>query len=119
MMQLLVILFFLTRFLNLSAVPILNDEGIYLYWGNQFFTKDVPIKFNFIASDGKQPAVPFLFGIVQKLPFDPLISGRMVVGLFSVVAFISILAVQRKLFPKSPPWSLALMLIFCPYPALF
>lgn len=109
------LIFFLVRLINLGQVPILNDEGIYLHWGSQFYDSKSSIKFNFIAADGKQTGVPLLFGLVQMLPFDPVILGRATVAVLSFITFISILFVQKQLFPKSPNWSLALMLIFCPY----
>lgn len=109
------VLFFLTRLIHLDSIPILNDEGIYLHWGSQLFDRDASIKFPFVAIDGKQFAVPVLLGLVQMLPLDPLISARSAVVVFSFITFISMLAVQKKLFPKTSSWSLALLLIFCPY----
>ncbi len=114
----LLFLFFLIRLISINNIPIFNDEAIYLRWGNQFienFGKGlVPV-----SIDGKQAGTPILFGLAQVLTIDPLIAGRLVSVMFSLITFLSILKLSEKYFEgKLLIWE-ALILIFCPYLLLF
>lgn len=72
----LVFLYFLTRLVNLTIIPVFCDEAIYIRWA-QVMRADNTLRF-LPLSDGKQPffmwlAIPFL-----KIIKDPLVAGRMV-----------------------------------------
>lgn len=69
-------LFFLTRLINLTIIPIFTDEAIYLRWA-QIALGDPRWRFISLI-DGKQPLLIWLFLPVLKLGLDPLVSGRFV-----------------------------------------
>lgn len=72
----LVSFFFLTRFVNLTIIPIFTDEAIYLRWAQIGI---VDARWRFISLiDGKQPLLIWLFYPALKLIDDPLIAGRLV-----------------------------------------
>src|SRR3989338_9803944 len=80
---LIVLLFLATRLINLTSLPIFNDEAIYLHWGS-FFLRHLNSPQNLIAIDGKQTAVPLLYGSVQFLPLHTLVAGRLATVFFSL-----------------------------------
>lgn len=111
-------LFLFTRLIFLTRLPIFNDEAIYLHWGLDFmqnFGRGVTP----VTIGGKQLGVPLLFGLVQLLPFDPLLLGRLLSVAFSCVTYFATIAAFRKLFPKRSFILPALFLIFSPYLLFF
>lgn len=72
---LLILLYGLTRLINVTILPIFNDESIYLRWGwlevqsNSWF---IPLY------DGKQPLLTWAFGYAQVYFTDPLFGARLV-----------------------------------------
>lgn len=111
-------LFLLTRLIFLTHLPIFNDEAIYLHWGLDFmrnFGRGVTP----VTIGGKQLGVPLLFGLVQLLPFDPLLLGRFLSVIFSLVTYLASIAIFRKLFPNRPSAFLSLLLIFSPFLLFF
>lgn len=72
----LVSLYFLSRMLNLTLIPIFTDEAIYLRWA-QIGLGDPRWRFISLI-DGKQPLLIWLFFPALKLINDPLIAGRIV-----------------------------------------
>src|SRR3989338_3020432 len=114
----LVLLFLISRLSFLSRLPIFNDEGIYLRWGQDFieyFGRGISP----VSIDGKQAALPFFLGLIQLFPFDPLILARVMSVTFSLITFITVRAIFQKLFPKSSLYPLSLLMIFCPYLLFF
>jgi len=69
-------LYFSTRLVNLTIIPIFTDEAIYLRWG-QIALADPRWRFISLL-DGKQPLLIWLFLPALKLIADPLVAGRMV-----------------------------------------
>lgn len=72
----LVFLYFSSRLVNLTALPIFTDEAIYLRWA-QIAKNDANWRF-ISLTDGKQPLFVWLAMIVMKVISDPLIAGRVV-----------------------------------------
>lgn len=72
----LVSLFFLSRFINLTIIPIFTDEAIYLRWA-QIGLGDPRWRFISLI-DGKQPLLIWLFYPALKVISDPLVAGRAV-----------------------------------------
>lgn len=68
---LLCMLFLTTRLPGLLALPLFNDEAVYLYRAQQF-----PAQFLFTIHDGKLLHELFLAALV-RLPWDPLLAGRL------------------------------------------
>ncbi len=73
-------LYFLTRLINLTEIPVFVDEAIYIRWA-QVMRAEPTLRF-LPLSDGKQPLFMWLVIPSFKLFADPLFAGR----------FISILA---------------------------
>lgn len=100
---LLVLLFTLSRIINLTILPIFADEAIYIRWG-QLFGRE-PIKYLFFPLyDGKTPLFIWLLGIIGKTNSDPLFSGRILsvfAGLatgFVISKLAELVSQQKKVF---------------------
>lgn len=92
------ILYFFTRFLNIFSLPIFNDEAIYLHWG-QIMTS-TPYHF-YSLFDGKPPLFLWFLGLVQNVPFDPLLAGRGVSVISGAFTLLGLLKIVQ--FLKLPP----------------
>ncbi|HCM37569.1 MAG: hypothetical protein UV61_C0002G0121 [Candidatus Gottesmanbacteria bacterium GW2011_GWB1_43_11] len=74
------LVYFVTRLVNLTIIPIFTDEAIYLRWG-QIALADPRWRFISLV-DGKQPLFIWLLLPMLKVMSDPLIAGR----LLSIIA---------------------------------
>lgn len=99
---LLVVLYLLTRLLNLTILPIFNDESIYLYWAKLIDTTHAHL---FISlTDGKPPLLIWIMAVFLKLfpSFLYLLAGRLpsvimgLISLFGIYALTSLLFHSRK-----------------------
>jgi len=67
-----------------------------------------------LAIDGKQTAVPLLYGSVQFLPLDTLTAGRLATVLFSLGTLAAGYILAKKKIIQAPPVLVGLFLTFCP-----
>ena len=74
----LVLVYFVTRLVNLGAIPIFTDEAIYLRW-SQIMASDAALRYLPLV-DGKPPLFMWLTSIVMKvLPhIDVHLKGRLI-----------------------------------------
>lgn len=111
---LIICVFLLTRFINLTALPIFTDEGIYIHWAK---TAWHDATWRFISlTDGKQPlqtwlTIPFL----KLFPEQPLFAGRLFSVLTGFTALIGIFSLGFYLFGKQAAKASALLYVFIPY----
>ncbi len=73
-------IYFLSRFQNLTSIPVFGDEAIYIRWAQ--LIKNVETLRFVPLTDGKQPLFMWLTAISLKFISDPLIAGR-VISVFS------------------------------------
>ncbi len=114
----LLLLFLLTRFSSLKALPIFCDEAIYIRWAQ---IADQNHDHLFISlTDGKPPLhiwamIPFL-----RIFSDPLVAGRITSGLGGLLLFL-IFSLTAFFFFKKPifPLLAGLLVIFTPYLLFF
>ncbi len=109
-----VVLYFVTRLINLSKFPIFTDEGIYINWA-KIAWKDATWRF-ISLTDGKQPLhvwgmIPFL----KLFPNDPLLAGRLFSVLTGLKALAGIYAVGFLLWGKRAANWAAVFYIFTPF----
>jgi 4-amino-4-deoxy-L-arabinose transferase-like glycosyltransferase len=115
---LLVLLFsyLILRLINLTIIPIFNDEAIYLDWGwKSFHGSNV---FNSLG-DGKQPFVTWLFGIAEGLLADPLFAGRAVSVLAGFVTLLGLYRIGKEVFNEKVGTISALLYILIPLFSFF
>lgn len=90
--------YFLFRLVNLTKLPIFNDEAIYLDWG--FRETHVPGYLYYSLYDAKQPFLMWIFGIFQTILPDPLFAGRLVLVIFGFLTLIGIYKISKEYFDK-------------------
>jgi len=92
----LIVVYFVTRLINLTIIPVFCDEAIYIRWAQVM--RAVPSLRFIPLSDGKQPLFMWLVIPFLKVFSDPLVAGRLVsvmsgfgtmvgIGLLSFVLF--------------------------------
>lgn len=113
----LIILFFASRLINLTALPIFTDEAIYLRWA-QIAKNDANWRF-ISLTDGKQPLYVWLAMIAMKVISDPLVAGRVVSVFCGLLGMFFIGLLTWEIF-KSKKAAFLASLLYLVYPsALF
>ncbi len=106
-------LFFVTRLLLLTKLPIFTDEAIYIRWA-QIALQDPNWRF-ISLSDGKQPLFIWLAVLLLKFIQDPLLAGRLVSVISGFGSLIAIWFVAYELFKKKKIAFFASLIYVC-YP---
>ncbi len=96
---LILLFYFIFNLINLTLLPIFNDESIYIDWG--WIQTHWPGKEYDSLSDAKQPLMIWLFGIFSNFFNDPLFAGRFVSVLFGGFTVAGIYLTSKKLFNKN------------------
>jgi 4-amino-4-deoxy-L-arabinose transferase-like glycosyltransferase len=113
-------IFLLTRFLTLTALPIFNDEAIYLQYSQRIhesWEKNKFISMNGEFTDWKPPLQYWLAAPFIEWGNDPLVVGRIVALLVSVAGFFGIYLFSKELFGEREGVVAAALYVLCP-PAL-
>lgn len=105
--------YFISRIVNLTALPIFTDEAIYIRWA-QIAKQDANWRF-ISLTDGKQPL--FVWGTMVILRFinDPLAAGRLTSVIAGFFSLIGIGLLTRELF-KSNRMGVFASLLYLIYP---
>ena len=112
-LHLLIILFFLTRLVNLTLLPIFSDEAVYVEWAWRM--THVPGLAFHSLQDGKQPLLMWIFGLFQNFFSDPLLASRLVSVLFGSFNLWGIYYLAGDVFNKKTAVVSALLYIFIPF----
>ncbi len=110
----LIVLYLLTRLINLDKFPIFSDEGIYIHWAKVAW-HDATWRF-ISLTDGKQPlqtwgTIPFL----KLFSDNALLGGRLFAVSTGFVALIGIFVLLTYLFDKKTAIIGSFLYIFTPY----
>ena len=106
------IFYFTLRLINLTTLPIFNDEAIYLDWGWRM--THVPGNLYFSLYDGKQPLLMWIFGIFESFLPDPLFAGRLVSVLTGFLTLLGIYWIGTQYFNKKVVYFAALFYVVTP-----
>lgn len=105
---LLAVVYFFTRLISLTQIPIFTDEAIYIRWAE--IARFDPY-WRFISlSDGKQPLFVWLMMVLIPYLNDPLFAGRLVSVLVGAASSIGLFLLGRRLFKKDLIGFLAVVL---------
>lgn len=114
----LVFFYFLSRLINLTAIPVFADEAIYIRWA-QVMRAVSSLRF-LPLSDGKQPLFMWLVIPFLKFVRDPLVAGRLVSVLAGFGSMIGVFIVSLLLFKKKQiAFFTALLYIVTPFTLFF
>lgn len=89
-------LYFATRLINLTILPIFTDEAIYIRW-SQIGSRDAAWRFISLV-DGKQPLFTWIMMVVLRIVDDPLLAGRLVSVFSGAATTVGMWAVAQELF---------------------
>ncbi len=103
-----------TRLINLKALPIFSDEGIYINWA-RIAAGDVAWRF-ISLTDGKQPLQTWGTLLFVKLfPADLLLAGRLFSVVTGFVALVGLVAVCARLWGRRGALIGAMLYIVTPF----
>ena len=92
------IFYFALRLINLTKLPVFNDESIYLDWGYREIHN--PGFLYYSLYDAKQPLLMWIFGIFESFFYNPLFGGRLVSVITGFITFAGIYKLSKYLFSK-------------------
>ena len=98
------LLFLATRFWNILSFPIFNDEGIYLQYAQLIhdnFSEYKYISVHNVFGDWKPPLQYWIGALFVNLTRNPLLAGRSVAVVFSVLGVIGIYLFVREVFGRT------------------
>ena len=104
--------YLILRLINLTLLPIFNDESIYLDWGWREIHN--PGYLYYSLYDAKQPLLMWFFGISQQLFQDPLLGGRLVSVIAGMFTLLGIYYFSNKYFTQKIAVISSLLYIFIP-----
>jgi 4-amino-4-deoxy-L-arabinose transferase-like glycosyltransferase len=109
---LILLLFFVTRLINLTLLPIYADEANYLDWGWRSFQQ--PHNLFYSLYDAKQPLLIWIFGISEIFFKDPLFAGRIISVVSGIICLLGIFITTRKLFDQKTAYLASVLYILIP-----
>ncbi len=114
----LIIIYWLTRVVNLELLPIFGDEGIYIRWAK---TAWHDASWRFISlTDGRQPlqtwaTIPFL----KLFPQQPLFAGRLFSVFFGFLGLLGFFSLNFYLFGKRAAYLSSILYLTSPFLLLY
>jgi len=90
------VLYFATRLLNLTILPIFTDEAIYIRW-SQIGSRDAAWRFISLV-DGKQPMFTWIMMVILRFIEDPLVAGRLVSVVAGALSTVGLWVLSFELF---------------------
>jgi 4-amino-4-deoxy-L-arabinose transferase-like glycosyltransferase len=97
---------------RLTALPIFNDEAIYLDWG--WRQVHSPQFLYFSLFDGKQPFLMWVFGLAEIITSNPLWAGRFVSVVFGLLTLFGLNTLTKRYFPQLKSWQVCLLYSLLP-----
>lgn len=113
----LIVVYFLTRLLNLTKLPIFTDEAIYIRW-SQIGMRDPNWRF-ISLTDGKQPMFTWVMMLLLKVckGFDPLFVGRLTSVVAGLGTLIGVWVLSWELFRnRRVSWLTSVLYLIVPFP---
>jgi len=95
------LIYFVTRLVNLTSIPVFGDEAIYMRWSQVI--KNVETLRFIPLNDGKQPLYMWLVVPLLKF-FPPLVAGRLLSvfsGYFTFILLIILFAIYQNFSSKN------------------
>ncbi|PIS09411.1 hypothetical protein COT75_01895 [Candidatus Beckwithbacteria bacterium CG10_big_fil_rev_8_21_14_0_10_34_10] len=94
----LIILYLISRLINLTALPVFADEAIYIRWAQLIFDNweraFIPMM------DGKPPLFMWLIMEILRIVKDPLMAGRLLSVILGLLTLVFIYLLTKNFFNK-------------------
>lgn len=107
-----IFVYFFINLLNLTLLPIFNDEAIYLDWA-WVYTHNPGHLFDSLL-DAKQPLMIWIFAFFENFFNDPLFAGRFTSVLIGAITVLGIYVTAKRLLNKQAALIAALLYIIIP-----
>jgi len=107
----------LVRLVNITKLPIFNDEAIYLDWGWKSLHTSAGLFYS--LNDAKPPFLIWIFGIFESIVNSPLFMGRLVSTLAGLLTLIGIYKVAKSLENEKAALIFSILYIVIPLFAFF
>ncbi|KKQ75422.1 MAG: hypothetical protein US96_C0011G0020 [Candidatus Woesebacteria bacterium GW2011_GWB1_38_5b] len=114
---LLIFLYFVSRLLFLTSVPVFNDESTYLRVAAHQIKE--PDHSPYSLKVGKEPLLPYLFGAAGEFSGNYLIGGRIISIIFGFFTFLGITLFTKELFGKKAGLFSGFLYILAPFTIFF
>lgn len=115
---LLIAVYWATRFVNPTLLPIFNDEAQYLHWVS-LINQGIPNLWVSLQTDNNKPLLYWLIASVWRYFDDPLSAGRAVSAIAGFFSMIGIYSIVCHLHSKWAGWIAAVFYIASPYHLFF
>ncbi len=108
----LIFFYFLTRLVNLSKLPIFNDEATYLDWSYRM----INFKGEFYHSvyHAKPPLFMWVVGLARKLISDPLLAGRVMSVITGFLTALGLYKISKEIFNQKTAYLAFFLYIIIP-----
>jgi len=113
MIWILLLVFGITRLVNLDLLPIFADEAIYIRWAQLIWQKTY--YFFIPLSDGKTPLFMWLLAPLLRLGADPLLTGRVLSIISGLATLLGVYYLTKALFDKKTALLAAILVILQPF----
>ncbi len=111
-------LFFVSRFLYLTLLPIFTDEAVYLHWAKMIEWDSANLWVSLLI-DNKKPLQIWLSTINFSFFSDPLFAGRAVSIFAGSLSLIGLIQIGKALRSSRLGWFLAFIYTVSPYNLFF
>ncbi|MGI8419500.1 MAG: ArnT family glycosyltransferase [Candidatus Levyibacteriota bacterium] len=115
--SLLFVLYFATRLINLTILPIFNDESIYIRYGLHQLYEPSHKPYSLLI--GKEPLMPFLYALFGALSGNYLVGARFVTVLAGALTLLGLYLFSKEITNKRIALVVSLFYIFAPYTLFF
>lgn len=115
---LIITFYFLIRTYNLNLQPVFCDEAIYIHWAQKII-QNPKINFFIPLVDGKTPLFIWLVVPSLKIISDPLLAGRIVSALISLLTLYGAYYLSKRHFQPKAALIAILFFTFTPFLVFF
>lgn len=112
-LTILIVLFLVSRLLNLTLLPIFADEAIYIRWAQLIWQKTY--YFFIPLSDGKTPLFMWLLAPLLRVINDPLVAGRLLSVISGLTTLLGVYFLTKKLFSSKTAFLAGILVILQPF----
>jgi 4-amino-4-deoxy-L-arabinose transferase-like glycosyltransferase len=109
--------FFLLRIINLTSLPIFNDESTYIRYGMHELNEPDHQPYSLLI--GKEPLDPYLYAVVGTMTGDLLVGGRMVTLVFGFFTLAGLYMLTKTLFGTRAALGASALYAIAPYTVFF
>lgn len=113
MIWILILVFGITRFINLGLLPIFADEAIYIRWAQLIWQKTY--YFFIPLSDGKTPLFMWLLAPLLKIGADPLLTARVLSVAAGLATLLGVYFLVKTLFNQKTALVATILVILQPF----